>query len=169
MNPILAPLCRRRFSMKLLLALPIIVGLAIFVVDFLIARYFTAPRWITTVQFMAVDADTGRRVANAWLLVTYEGRKRLSLPMGKFSNMWGSGFGISRRLDSRMRGTGWTDYGGWSMEVSADGYQTYRASLADLTRDDSRFQNTDYVIFIARLQPEVESKKDGPYGGGGDR
>ncbi len=158
----------RRFGMKTLLALPIMVGLGIFVADFLVARFFTA-RQPVAVQFMAVDAETGDPVANATLTLVRGDRQPLVLDMGYVSNIQIHDFGINRRLDSRMRGSGWTDYGGWSVQVTAEGHQAWKASLADLTKDNSAFQNTNHALVIARLQRKPKSMGHRGDGGGWSR
>jgi hypothetical protein len=157
---------RLRFGMGMLLALPILAGLAIFAVDVVIARFFSG-RQPVAVQFMAVDDETGKPVANATLTLTRSDREALILGMGHVSNLQIRDFGIDRKLNSRMRGSSWTDYSGWSVRVKASGYRDWESALSELTKDESKYQNTSYPATIIVRLKRAKPVGGGKSGGGG--
>jgi hypothetical protein len=153
---------RHRFGIRMLLTLPILVGLAIFTADSLMARFVSARRSVG-VQIVAVDHDTGKPVANGTLMLIRDDRDHSTTYMGDAANFSFYGFEIYSQPTSWLRGSSRTDYRGWSVKIRAGGYREWGSSLSDLTADESKYQNTSHPPAII-----VRLKKAEPAGEGGE-
>lgn len=146
---------RPQFSLKLLLAAPVVIAVAFYVLDGQTAVPYSGMQYVP-LTFRVVDAETGEPIRDASFRgsgTQYGQSQHLGGPPGHFA--WFAEYRVTGHK-SLLRNTRSINYAQASVEVSAAGYMTVLSSLSEYT-NDSPYHPTapPYLLVHPHNRPPV--------------